>query len=186
MKNKLCLLAAIIMLLATGCARNVIITLNGLPIADRSYKLTNPASGLTIEVAAARWHYIDETGEKVLWPEYFGTEKKFYVDPYDTEFVSIMIRITNPNKVWYRLASTTVSKETISPEKSGSSVHVVHLYEGRLRHKATSVMHQVNDNMVYVSNITIRNRSDLTIMRVGHFTFIGRKVDTSEGGGNEG
>lgn len=143
-------------------------------MSDHSYTLSNPGSDLKIEVLAARWYYIEETGEKVLWPEYIEVDKKYFVDP-DAEFVEIIIRIKNPNKVWYQVSSVVSSERAINPETNGWNSRRESLYEGQLRYKLIVMQPLVEEKMLHTNYILVTNEKGLTIMRIGDFKFIGQK-----------
>lgn len=67
-------LVAVICLLFVSCAPRITIMLDGAPIPDHAYVLTNPATNIEVEVVIARWYYVPEGDEKILWPQYLSLD----------------------------------------------------------------------------------------------------------------
>lgn len=170
-RNVICL--AIMLLFLVGCAPRITILLDGAPIPNHSYILSNPATDLKIEIVIARWYYIFEEGERVLWPQYLSLNKKHYINPENTEFIEVAVKVSNPNKVWYSIDEVVnKNREVITTE----------LYKGRLRHKRFVIRHFSSEEGVYNITVNLKDKSDFPIVRMGEVIYEIRNPITEEGG----
>jgi len=172
--RKKAILLVMFLTFIVGCAPRITILLDGVPVPDHSYVLSNPATDLKIEVVAARWYYIFETGEKVLWPQYLSLNKKHYINPEDTEFIEVLIKVSNPNKVWYSI------NEVVSKDRE---ITTTEMYKGRLRHKRFTTRYFSNDEGMYNITINLKDIDDFSIIQMGKVMYEIRNPIIEEGSG---
>lgn len=173
MKKRNVICFVIMLLFLVSCAPRITILLDGTPIPNHSYVLSNPATNLKIEVVVARWYYILEEGERVLWPQYLSLNKKHCINPENTEFVEVAIKVSNPNKAWYSI-NEVVDKDC--------EVTVTELYKGRLRHKRFIMRYFSNEEGVYNITVNLKDKSDFPIIQMGEVIYEIRNLTTEEGG----
>ena len=157
------------LLLMLGCASKVVILLDGRPVPEYSYTMTNPATGLSMEVVAANYIKTYETGELVLWPTYFSVGETYYVDPDNTSYVKITVRIRNPNKVWYELKENVFSKQLFGKGKSKASTEGI--YKGRLRFNKFEIHHFVKNNTMRKINVEVMDKDKTPLFIIGDFSY---------------
>jgi len=176
-------LVVLMLLFVLGCAPKVTILLDGVPLPGHSYRMKSPATGLDIEVVAANYINADEEGEAILWPIYFKVDKMYTVNPDNTNCVKIMVKIRNPNKVWYELREYSSTESLIERGKASTSTRGI--YSGRLRFKYFDLTHAVENNTKQNHSVEVRNAEGLSLIRIGTFSYKVQRLDFSneKGGG---
>lgn len=169
MRNRYSMIVLLLFILA-GCAPKMIIMLDGMPVPEYAYHMRSPAmEGLSIEVIAAKYINADEAGEPILWPVYFRVDEMYYVDPDNTEYVAITIKVRNPNKVWYALNEYTTSEPLIG--RGDTHVSTNGIYSGRLRFNYFNITHKTKNNTKQSHRIDVRDGEGRSMIRIGKFTY---------------
>lgn len=175
LKTKL-LFIILVLILTAGCSKMLIIQ-DGLPVPDHSFSASNAETSIRVEVTASRWHYIDEEGEKVLWPEYLTLGKKHYMNADNTEYVRMDIVVRNPNKARYQIIRYT----TVNGQDSKKI-----MYEGRLRYKHFIIGRYVEEATLYTESIMLNYGDGFPMIHMGDLIYKVRKPIENERGGDAG
>lgn len=164
-----------------GCTPKMIVMLDGAPLPDYAYQLSNPATGLSIEVVAAKYVNADEDGEPILWPVYLSVDKMYYVEPDNTKYVKITVVVRNPNKAWYRLTERCLEAPVIGGGKTKISTKGI--YSGRLRFNKFDILYPTKENNVMRKHIIeVEDKGGLSIIRIGKFSYKVLHKDSVENG----
>ena len=160
-------LVGVLCLLFVGCAPSVVIMLDGRPVPEYAYVLSNPETGIEVQVVAARWYYTYEGKEKILWPEYLQVDEIQKVDPDNTAFIGFDIKIKNLKKANYELVDKYSSETIIN--KGEKEITESGIYKGSLRHNKINIRHLVKEGTLTESTIIIKNGEGMQIMKIGSF-----------------
>lgn len=126
-RYSLLLLFAVVLLAMTGCAKPMIINVDGLPIADHEYNLTNQETGIRAVFVLCRYYKEYEGKEYIVKPEYLDALHAERIDPDKTEDLILHLKVVNLKRKFY-----SVKWETSGPA-SHQSLGV--LYSGHLSRK---------------------------------------------------
>jgi len=173
----------ILSLIFIGCAPRMTVLLDGKPVPQYSYTLTNPETGIQIQVVAAKWSYIDEDGEKILWPEYIKVDECVEIDPGQALYIGIQIKVKNLEKMHYRLMDQRSSGILIGQgnTEAGSTA----IYNGRLRYSTFTVNYPLKANTYNKIDIILENKNGLRLMKIGSFSYKVKRsqnLQSNEGG----
>ncbi|MFW9871772.1 MAG: hypothetical protein ACFFG0_01635 [Candidatus Thorarchaeota archaeon] len=160
------LIAMLALLVFTGCAPKMTILLDGQPIPNYAYVLTNPATNLTLDVTAA--HYIKKGG--VSWPVYASVSKINKINPDKTKFILINVKVYNPKKVSYRLMEYSTDKEIITWDNE-RQLNFYTIYEGKQEFKKLSIYHNIENNKFQRFQIEIWDMKGRQLITIGDFAY---------------
>jgi len=101
-RHLLLFFAAAILLTMAGCSKNIIVNIDGMPISNHEYNLTNDETGIRAVFILARY-YREYEGDKeyIVKPEYLDALAEERIDPSDTENLLLHLKIVNLKKVQY-------------------------------------------------------------------------------------
>lgn len=165
-KHRFVILFPLLFLMA--CAPRITIMLDGQPIPEYAYTLNNLQTGLSMEIVAAKYVKKYESGELVLWPVYLNVNKTHDVDPNDTSYVKIVIKVRNPNKALYELI------ESVSDKPSGAIKREIltnSMYKGRLRYKSFEIFYPITEEISRDISFEIKGKEGLTLCVIGDFSY---------------
>ena len=180
MKNAFLIILSLIFI---GCAPRMTVLLDGKPIPEYSYTLTNPETGIQVQVVAAKWVYVDEDGEKILWPEYIRVGECIDVNPDRALYIGIHIKIKNLEKMHYRLMDQHLTRTLTGP--GDTEVGSTAIYDGRLRYNIFKVNYVLKDNTYNKVDIVLENKHGLRLMKIGSFAYKVKRpqnLQSEEGG----
>ena len=126
-KRYLLLLFAVTILTMAGCAGKTIINVDGMPISNHEYNLTNQETKIRAVFVLARYYREYEGDEYIIKPEYLDALHAEKVDAESTEQLIFHIKIVNVRKKFF-----AVNWEISGPK----SQHIIgHVYSGNLSRK---------------------------------------------------
>ena len=160
---------AILSIVFVSCAPKMTVLLDGKPIPEYSYTLTNPETGIQVQVIAAKWSYIDEDGEKTLWPEYFKVGNCVEIDPKEAAFFEINIKVKNLKKAPYTISEQFLSRPLIG--QGETRITNSGIYSGHLRYNSFKVHHVIKGNTYNSVEVLIENKNGLRLMKIGSFSY---------------
>lgn len=117
----------LLMLAVAGCAKKMVINVDGMPISTNEYNLTNDETGIRVVFILARYYKDYEGEEYILKPEYLDALESHRVSPEDTERLVLHIKVINLKKSFYSL-----NWEINEPDESKAGGV---LYAGKLSRK---------------------------------------------------
>jgi len=162
------LVLLLFMLMGCGTTKMVVM-LDGAPLPEYAVVMRNPATGLSIEVVAAKYVDADEEGEPILWPVYFGVDETYYVDPDSTRYIKITVKVRNPNKAWYELTERCSQAPVIGRGKTNISTKGI--YKGRLRYNKFDIFYFTANNTERKHSIEVKDKGGMSIIRIGTFSY---------------
>jgi hypothetical protein len=174
------LLIIILSLFFIGCAPKMTVLLDGKPIPQYSYTLTNPETGIRLQVIAAKLAYADEDGERIIRPDYVGVGKCVEIDPDKAASFDIMVQVKNLDKAHYII----MQKQLIRPVLGSGQVSAAEtiVYAGHLRYNSFRLTYVLKDNTYNKIDITVGNQKGMPLMTIGSFTFKVMRIPQSEEG----
>ena len=176
------LLAIILSLFLVGCAPKMVVMLDGRPIPQYSYTLTNPETGIQVRVTAANVTYVDEDGEKILWPEYVSVNDCVDIDVDKSATFDIMVQVKNLNKAYYKIKQLQLTRPILGNGETNVANSLV--YAGHLRYNTVKLSYVLNDNTYNKIDITVENENNLMLMSIGSFIYkVKHKTQSLEEGG---
>ncbi len=170
------ILATFFCLLLIGCANRVIITSDGRPIPTHAYVMSNPNTGIKVQLIAINWEHAYEGDERVLWPKYISKGEVIKVDAEKTAFIEFNVKIYNSNKAFYRLVECASSKSLTDGLHKSFSVSGV--YKGRLKRQSFRLRHKVIAGTIVENTIELWNEHGRAFIVLG--PFIHKSVINSE------
>jgi hypothetical protein len=127
-KRSILLLFAVLLLLSAGCARKMIVNIDGMPVSTHEYNLTNQETGIRAVFVLCRYYREYEGKEYIIKPEYLDALHAERVDPEKTEHLILHLKVINLNRAFY-----SVIWEMNGPSKSDQALGQI--YSGRLSRK---------------------------------------------------
>jgi hypothetical protein len=103
--------------------------------------MSNPNTGITVQLVAINWEYAYEGDERILWPKYMSKGEAVKVDAEKTAFIEFHVKVRNLNKAFYRLVERTSSKSLIDGLYKEYGVNGV--YHGRLKYQSFRLRQKV-------------------------------------------
>ena len=161
------ILATFFCLLLIGCANRVIITSDGLPIPTHAYVMSNPNTGIKVQLIAISWEHAYEGDERILWPKYMSKGEVIKVDAEKAAFVEFNVKIQNLNKAFYRLVERTSSKSLIDGLHKSCTVNGV--YHGRLKHQSFRLRHKIIAGRLTKNTVELWDEWGKPIIIIGPF-----------------
>jgi len=159
----------LLFLFLIGCAPRVTILLDGQPVPDYSYVMSNPATGIMMEVTSAKIIKADEEGEEVLIPEYSKVDKIYYVDSKKTKYIMVSIKIKNLKKAEYQLVERCTFKPVVGSGKSGVAGNLI--YKGRLRYNTFNIRHDIVPNTFKKISFELYDKRGTQLLEIGRFSY---------------
>lgn len=99
-------LIMLIVFLCFGCAQNIKVYKNNVPVPDKIYNSQNIESGLNIELFLAEMKFKKQNGKEVLYPEKYldinNTNEYNHVSK-NSDYTSGKIKIQNPYELLYHV-----------------------------------------------------------------------------------
>lgn len=117
----------LLILLTFGCAKKQIINIDGMPISNHEYNLTNEETGIRAVFVLARYYREYEAKEYIIKADYLDALHVNRIDPRTTERLILHIKVINLRKQYY-----TMNWETNQP-KGGKTIALA--YGGKLSRK---------------------------------------------------
>jgi len=117
----------LLIILTFGCSKDMIINVDGMPISDHEYNLTNEETGIRAVFVLARYQREYEGKEYIIKPEYLDALHANRIDSDTTEQLTLHIKVINLRRKHF-----SVNWEIVQP-KDGKIVGL--LYAGKLSRK---------------------------------------------------
>jgi len=127
-KRYLLLLFAAVLLATTGCARNAIINVDGMPISNHEYNLTNEETGIRAVFVLTRYYREYEGKEYIVKPEFLDALKYQRIDPEKFDDLILHLKVVNLKRKYF-----SVSWEVSGPGEADQALG--HMYSGKLSRK---------------------------------------------------
>lgn len=126
-------IAAILLLtiLTFGCAHKTVVNVDGMPVSNYEYNLTNPETGIRVVFVLARFYREYEGKEYIIKPEYLNTLQVNRINPDSTERLILHIKVINLRKEYFAL--------TWEIEGPGDKKRTALIYAGKLSRKDFSL-----------------------------------------------
>jgi hypothetical protein len=121
----------LLILLTFGCARRQVINMDGMPVSNHEYNLTNEETSIRAVFVLARYFREYEAKEYIIKADYLDALHANRIDPRTTERLILHIKVINLRKQYY-----TMNWETNQP-KGGKTIAL--LYGGKLSRKDFSM-----------------------------------------------
>lgn len=121
------LLLLVMLATVTGCAKRMIINVDGMPISNYEYNITNQETGIRAVFILIRYYREYEDREYIVKPEYLDALHANRIGLENTESLVLHIKVVNLRKQYYAL-----SWEVDGPANARS---LGFLYGGRLSRK---------------------------------------------------
>lgn len=103
MKTK-SILIMMMLFLVVGCAGNVIVNVDGMPVADKEYTLINSETGIrTAFVLVRSYRAYENKNEYIVKPEYLDTMIENKIEKEDTEALRLHLKVINLKKKRYSI-----------------------------------------------------------------------------------
>jgi hypothetical protein len=148
-------LLIMVLFLMVGCAQNVIVNVDGMPVADKEYTLINSETGIRTVFVLVRSHRVYENkNEYIVKPDYLDVMVENKIEKEKTEALRLHLKVINLKK----------SRYSINWEISGPNNLLAKglLYSGKLSRKDFAL--------------------DLPINKAGKYEYLFRVID---GKGND-
>jgi len=85
----------LLIILTFGCARNMIVNVDGMPVSNYEYNLTSEQTGIRTVFVLARYYREYEGKEHITKPEYLDALLKNQIDSESTERLTLHIKVIN-------------------------------------------------------------------------------------------
>ena len=127
-KRSVSIAILILLLLAlVGCSKNLVVNLDGMPISNHEYNLTNDETKIRAVFILTRYFKEYEGKEDLIKPDYLDALLNNWIDPDNTERLLLHVKVVNLNKAKY-----SFFWEVAGPKDLKASGHV---YNGTLSRK---------------------------------------------------
>jgi len=90
-------------MLTIGCTKKMVVNIDGMPISNHEYNLTNDESGVRVVFILAKYHREYEGKEYIIKPKYLDTFHANRINPGNTELLTLHIKVINPKKAYYTI-----------------------------------------------------------------------------------
>lgn len=90
-------------LAVAGCTKNMIVNVDGMPISDHEYNLTNDETGIRIAFTLAEYYREYEGKEYILKPRYLDALQENEIDSETIKQLVLHIKVVNLKKSKYSL-----------------------------------------------------------------------------------
>lgn len=97
------LLLFILVLFMPGCSKNIIMNVDGMPISNYEYNLTNNETGIRTVFVLSRYYKEYEGKEYIIKPEYLDALSVNRINSAETDRLMLHIKVVNLNKKAYSL-----------------------------------------------------------------------------------
>jgi hypothetical protein len=127
-KRYLLLLFVVAALAMTGCAGTTVVNVDGMPISNHEYNLTNDETGIRAVFVLTRYYREYEGDEYIVKPQYLDALHEERIDFQSTEDLLLHVKIVNLQRKYY-----AINWEINGP--SSAQRILGHLYSGKLSRK---------------------------------------------------
>ncbi|HUX47247.1 MAG TPA: hypothetical protein VMV58_04470 [Desulfosporosinus sp.] len=142
---------AIMLLLLTivGCARTQVINIDGMPISNHEYQLTNEETGIRTVFVLVKYYREYEDKDYIVKPEYLDALQENRINSGDVERLGLHVKVVNLSKRKYDI--TWNIREPSGRHSSGL------IYHGKISRKDFYLPLPFEKDGVYDYLFTIRN-----------------------------
>jgi len=102
-KRLLAALMLLSILLMAGCSKDMIVNVDGMPISNHEYNLTNEETGIRIVFVLAKYYRDYEGDEYIIKPIYLDALHANRIRSKDVEQLILHVKVINLKKVHYTL-----------------------------------------------------------------------------------
>lgn len=93
----------LLIILTFGCAKKMIINIDGMPVSNYEYNLTNEETGIRAVFVLARYYREYEGKEYIVKPEYLNALQVNRIDSTTTERLILHIKVINLKKQYFAM-----------------------------------------------------------------------------------
>jgi hypothetical protein len=128
-KRLLPLLFVAFILAVVGCSKNTIVNIDGMPVSNYEYQLTNQETKIRAVIVLARYYSEDEgDGEFITKPEFLDAMHVNRIDRSDKDRLILHVKVVNLARIPYSVL-WSCDGPTAADSVQG------HLYSGKLSRK---------------------------------------------------
>lgn len=113
MKKATVMLSLLLILFAVGCAHNVKLEMNGLPVPDNVVQASILSTNMKLSMCFVRHYEVPEGDEVLETFTYLPFQKNdpITIDPTGTTSLTLNIRVRNPTKASYQMWLESVHRD---------------------------------------------------------------------------
>jgi len=93
----------LLIILTFGCAKKMVINVDGMPVSNHEYNLTNEETGIRAVFVLVRYYREYEGKEYIIKPEFLDALHANRIDPSTTERLTLHIKVINLKKQYFAM-----------------------------------------------------------------------------------